>query len=165
MWAEEQFKLAIDRNEGLAFGLEELLMHAGLLDGRNPHAREIVYEQASFRTVRGLADLNMHSGRWSLADAMEYCVSHAPHGELLDGSHHLWYELETTLRGVGHHMLMILGKTQLMRLFRTRVAQLGDNFILRDFMDFVADIGWIPWSLIRWELTGLDDELQYCLAA
>ena len=52
--------------------------------------------------------------------------------------------------GVGHHMLMILGKTQLMRLFRARVAQLGDAFVLRDFMDFVADIGWIPWSLITW---------------
>ena len=26
MWAEEQFKMAIDRNEGLAFGLEEMLM-------------------------------------------------------------------------------------------------------------------------------------------
>ena len=53
MWAEEHYKMAIDRNEGLAFGLEEMLMHAGYLDGRNPHAREIVYEQASFRTVRG----------------------------------------------------------------------------------------------------------------
>ena len=85
--------------------------------------------------VRGLADLNMHSGRWTLAEAMAFCVSHAPHGELLDGSHHLWYELDTTLRGVGHHMLMILGKTQLMRLFRTRVAQLGaEAFVLRDFM-------------------------------
>jgi hypothetical protein len=31
-------------------------------------------------------------------------------------------------------MLMILGKTQLMRLFRARVAQLGDAFVLRDFM-------------------------------
>ncbi len=46
----------------------------------------------------------------------------------------------------GHHMLMILGKTQLMRLFRTRVAQLGEGFVLKDFMDFVADIGRIPWS-------------------
>eukprot|EP01051_Picozoa_sp_SAG22_P015886 SAG22_NODE_2145_length_2938_cov_1.732300_3_plen_72_part_00 len=47
-------------------GLEELLMHAGYLDGRNDHAREIVYEQASFRTVRGLSDLNMHAGNCKL---------------------------------------------------------------------------------------------------
>lgn len=39
LWAEEHYKMGIDRNEGLAFGLEELLMHAGYLDGRNPHAR------------------------------------------------------------------------------------------------------------------------------
>ena len=63
MWAEEHYKMAIDRNEGLAFGLEEMLMHAGYLDGRNPHAREIVYEQASFRTVRGESRVRLLSLR------------------------------------------------------------------------------------------------------
>ena len=100
-------------------------------------AGRLTAQNGGFRPgqVRGLSDLNMHSGRWTLAEAMAFCVSHVLHGELLDGSHHLWYELDTTLRGVGHHMLMILGKTHLMRLFRMRVAQLGaEAFVLRDFM-------------------------------
>ena len=53
----------------------------------------------------------MHSGAWDLEQAMAFCVSHAPHGELLDGSHHLWFELETTLRGVGKNQPKLLPET------------------------------------------------------
>ena len=154
------YKIGTARGEGFAFALEELLMHAGYLDGRNPHGREIVYEQAAFRTVRALSDIYMHSGDWSYEDAYRFCVENAPHGELLDGSHHLWFELDTTLRGVGHHMLMVVGKVQFMKLLRDRANQLGDDFVLRDFIDDVLDTGPIPWSLIRWEMTGLDDEIS-----
>ena len=154
------YKIGTARGEGFAFALEELLMHAGYLDGRNPHGREIAYEQSAFRTVRGLADIYMHSGDWSYDDAYRFAVENAPHGELLDGSHHLWFELDTTLRGVGHHMLMIVGKVQFMKLFRDRSNQLGDEFVLRDFLDDVLNTGSIPWSLIRWEMTGLDDEIR-----
>ncbi len=154
------YKIGTARGEGLAFALEELLMHAGYLDGRNPHAREIAYEQSAFRTVRALADIYMHSGDWSYEDAYLFAVENAPHGELLDGSHHLWFELDTTLRGVGHHMLMVVGKVQFMKLLRDRANQLGDDFVLREFVDDVLNTGSIPWSLIRWEMTGLDDEIK-----
>ena len=154
------YKIGTARGEGLAFALEELLMHAGYLDGRNPHGREITYEQSAFRTVRALSDIYMHSGDWSYEDAYQFCVENAPHGELLDGSHHLWFELDTTLRGVGHHMLMVVGKVQFMKLMRNRANQLGGNFVLGEFMDDVLNTGSIPWSLIRWEMTGLDDEIK-----
>ena len=154
------YKISTARDEGHAFALEELLMHAGYLDGRNPHGREIAYEQAAFRTVRALSDIYMHSGDWNLAEATSFCINNAPHGELLEGSHHLWFELDTTLRGVGHHMLMVIGKVQFMKLMRDRANQLGDDFILKEFMDDVYASGQIPWSLIRWEITGYDDEVQ-----
>ena len=157
---DRPYKISTARDEGLAFALEELLMHAGYLDGRNPHGREITYEQAAFRTVRALSDIYMHSGDWSLEEATRFCIDNAPHGELLEGSHHLWFELDTTLRGVGHHMLMVLGKVQFMKLMRDRANQLGDDFNLRDFLDEVYASGQIPWSLIRWEMTGFDDEVS-----
>ena len=157
---ERPYKISTARDEGLAFALEELLMHAGYLDGRNPHGREVTYEQAAFRTVRALSDIYMHSGDWSLAEATQFCIDNAPHGELLEGSHHLWFELDTTLRGVGHHMLMVLGKVQFMKLMRDRANQLGDDFNLREFLDEVYAAGQIPWSLIRWEMTGYDDEVS-----
>jgi len=154
------YKISTARDEGLAFAFEELLMHAGYLDGRNRHGREIAYEQAAFRTVRALSDINMHGGDWSLAKATKFCIENAPHGELLGGSHHLWFELDTTLRGVGHHMLMVIGKVQFMKLMRDRANQLGDDFNLKDFLDDVYMSGQIPWSLIRWELTGYEDEVR-----
>jgi hypothetical protein len=153
------YKINTARDEGHAFALEELLIYAGYLDERSPHAREIAYEQAAFRTVRALSDIYMHSLDWDLEEAIEFCVANAPHGELLDGSHHLWYELATTLRGVGHHMLMVVGKAQFMALFRDRANQLGDDFVLKDFMDEFYETGFIPMSLIRWEITGYDDEI------
>ena len=153
------YKINTARDEGHAFALEELLIYAGYLDERSPHAREIAYEQAAFRTVRALSDIYMHSLDWDLEEAIEFCVANAPHGELLDGSHHLWYELATTLRGVGHHMLMVVGKAQFMELFRDRANQLGDAFVLKDFMDEFYASGFIPMSLIRWEITGYDDEI------
>jgi len=158
--ARHPYKISTDRGEGFAFALEELLMHAGYLDGRNPHGREVAYEQAAFRTVRALSDIYMHSQDWTYEDAHAFCVNNAPHGELLEGSHHLWYELDTTLRGVGHHMLMVVGKAQFMKLFRDRAQQLGDKFNLKEFMDEFLAAGMIPMTLIRWEMTGYDDEIK-----
>jgi len=154
------YKVSTGRAEGFAFALEELLMHAGYLDERPRRSREIAYEQAAFRTVRALADIYMHSGDWTLTEAMEYAVANAPNGELLDDSPHLWYEMETTLRGVGHHMIMVVGKVQFMEVFRDRAKQLGDDFVLKEFIDEYLEVGMVPQSLIRWELTGYEDEIE-----
>ncbi|MBT5221140.1 MAG: DUF885 family protein [Woeseia sp.] len=154
------YKISTARTEGFAFALEELLMHAGYLDSRSPRSREIAYEQAAFRTVRAISDIYMHDNQWTLSDAMEYCVANAPHGELLNNSPHLWFEMATTLRGVGHHMLMVVGKVQFMKLMRDYSQQQGEEFVVNEFMDEFFESGLIPMSLIRWELTGLDDEVS-----
>lgn len=157
---EAPYKIGTDRVEGYAFALEELMVYAGYLDERSPRAKEIAYEQAAFRTVRAMSDVFMHSNDWTLEDAVNYCVANAPHGELLADSHHLWYEMATTLRGVGHHMTMVVGKVQFMKLIRDRANQIGDDFTLKAFMDEFLETGLIPFSLIRWEMTGYDDEMK-----
>ncbi len=136
-------------------------MHAGYLDGRSPRGREIVYEQAAFRTVRALSDLHQHAQEWSLMEAMEFSIANAPHGDRLRDTNHLWAELgSTTLRMVGWHAQMVAGKVQFLKLMRDRAEQLGDGFVLRDFMDEFYAAGAIPMALVRWELTGLDDEVR-----
>lgn len=157
---EGPYYMAVARLEGLAFAFEELLMHAGYLDDRPQRAREVTYEQAAFRTVRGLSDVYMHSGDWSLTEAMEFAVANAPHGELLDDSPHLWHEMHTTLVMTGWHAQMIVGKVHFMKLLRDRAQQLGDDFTLKKFMDDFYAAGVIPTSLIRWEMTGYDDEIK-----
>ncbi len=55
---------------------------------------------------------------------------------------------------------MIVGKIQFIKLFRDRAQQLGDKFILREFLDEFFAAGMIPMSLTRWEMTGYDDEIK-----
>jgi len=158
---EGPYSMSVARWEGLAFAFEELLMHAGYLDERSPHAREIVYQQAAFRTVRALSDLYQHAGEWDIAEAFEYSIENAPYGERLRGSNHLWAEVaETNLHMVGWHTQMVVGKVQFMKLLRDRAQQLGDEFVLQDFMDEFYSMGALPMSLIRWEMTGFDDEIK-----
>jgi uncharacterized protein (DUF885 family) len=54
----------------------------------------------------------------------------------------------------------VIGKIQLERLIADRAAQLGDKFRLQDFLDDYFARGVIPASLLRWEITDLDDEMQ-----
>jgi hypothetical protein len=160
-WEHEgPYNAAVFRNEGFAFALEELLMHAGYLDSRPRRAREIAYEQAAFRTVRAMSDIKMHANEWNLDEATNYCVETAPNGHLLKESFHLWYELETTLSQVGWHMAMVVGKVYFMKTVRDVKKQMGDDFVLKNFMDNYLAAGMIPPSLIRWEMTGLDDEIK-----
>ncbi len=50
-----------------------------------------------------------------------------------------------------------------MKLFRERAMQLGDDFVLRDFIDEFLAGSIIPISLSRWEMTGYDDEIRFLL--
>ncbi len=157
---EGPYHVSVARLEGFAFALEELMMHVGYLDEQSSRSREIAYDQAAFRTVRAISDLRMHNLDWSLDDAMKYCVRNAPNGHLLAGSPHLWHEMHSTLTMVGWHMQMVVGKVQFMKLLGDRSQQLGDDFLLKDFMDEYFAAGVIPTSLIRWEMTGMTDEIE-----
>jgi Bacterial protein of unknown function (DUF885) len=150
------------RSEGFAFALEELLMHAGYLDKR-PHperSREIVYLQAAFRRCRAMADLGLHGREFNLEQAQQYCLDCAPNGWASRDGKQVRYEMETTLRFVGWHMGMVVGKVQFMKFLADRAEQLGDQFDLGRFMDEFLAAGMIPMSLIRWEMTGRDDEIK-----
>jgi hypothetical protein len=156
---------AIDmiRLEGWGFWLEEMMMHAGYLDTRPTRAREIVYWQAAFRTCRAIADLKMHSNEFSLDDAIEYCAECAPNDWLIPNGPHAWYEMQTNLRYVGWHMGMVIGKISINQLIAERVRQVGDDFSYRDFFEEFFSAGIIPLSLIRWQMTDLDDEMEILL--
>ena len=53
-----------------------------------------------------------------------------------------------------------LGRKTMQRLLADRKQQLGDEFDLRDFHDQLMKLGRLPLSLIRWEMTGLEDEIS-----
>jgi len=53
-----------------------------------------------------------------------------------------------------------IGHLQIKQLLADVKQQLGDPFVLKDFHDEFLAKGRIPISLIRYEMTGKDDEVQ-----
>ena len=54
-----------------------------------------------------------------------------------------------------------MGKLQIDKLLSDRFHQLKDKFSLKEFHDQFLAAGTIPISLIRWEMTGYDDEVKH----
>ena len=150
------------RSEGLSYAIEEMLMGAGLHDNR-PRAREITYIWAAFRTCRAIADLKMHSGEYTMMDAIRSSVEMLPYPWADMDSDAVWWDIENTLRQPGHITFYVVGKSQILQLFAEQAIRLGNKFNLRQFMDDFMGGGIIPISLTRWEMTGLEDQMKFLL--
>ena len=52
------------------------------------------------------------------------------------------------------------GKLQIWQSLADRKMQLKEKFDLREFHDQIITLGSVPLALLRWEMTGLDDEVK-----
>jgi hypothetical protein len=147
------------RAEGLATGMEEMMMHAGLFDGR-PRARELVYVMLAQRAARALGDLYMHSNDFTIDEAVAFAAAWTPRGWMAGDSETVWGEQHLYLQQPAYGTSYIIGKIEIELLLAERARQQGDAFTLKGFMDALEDAGLIPVALIRWELTGLADEID-----
>ncbi|KAB2880642.1 DUF885 domain-containing protein [bacterium] len=152
------YNIWLSRSEGLATGVEEMFMHTGLYDD-NPRVRELVWIMLAQRCARGLASLYAHANEITLEQAGEYQITWTAAGwtgdvGLVAGEQHLY------LRQPGYGPGYVTGKYLLERLAMDRGRQLEDNFRLNNFFGEMYDAGMIPVSLIRWQLTGMDDEIK-----
>lgn len=142
------------RAEGWAFYIEEMFLQAGLLDER-PRAKELFYIAQLKRAARVPAELAMQTGKMSLQDAIEFLVAQVP----LMEPDLARYDLAIYLRRPTYGMNYVMGKVMLEQLLSDRADQLGADFDLGAFHDEFLAAGPIPISLIRWQMTGLDDEV------
>jgi uncharacterized protein (DUF885 family) len=147
------------RAEGLATGMEEMAMHAGLFDKR-PRARELIYILLAARCARGMGDLRMHSNEFTLEEAMKYAVEWTPRGWFLEDGRTVWFDERLYLEQPGYGTSYVIGKVHIEKLLADRAKQLGQEFKFGQFMDELHAAGMIPTSLIRWEMTGLTDEIE-----
>ena len=147
------------RSEGLATGMEEWLMLAGLLDER-PRARELIYIMLAQRAARALAGLMMHGLEYTIEEATEFASAWTPRGWMPPDSNTVWDEQHLYLAQPGYGTSYLMGKIQIEKLLAERARELGDAFTLRGFMDELTAVGVIPVSLVRWELTGDDSEIR-----
>ncbi len=148
------------RAEGMATGVEEMMMLSGLYDD-NPHAREIVYIMLAQRSARGLGSLYAHANDYTMQEAAEFHVRWTPRGWMRKDLDLLAFEQHLYLRQPGYGTSYVTGKYLIERLLAERSRQVGDaEFRLYDFYKEVNAVGVIPVSLIRWQLTGMDDEIR-----
>lgn len=161
--ADRRFNMEWMRMEGWAVALEELMMVAGVLDERPRRGREVEYLMNISHMSLALPDLAMHANLITFDESRKLCAALMSKGWTQEDERMVWYEMESNLRFPGFHTGVVVGKAHFMKLFRERAMQLGDQFVLRDFIDEFLAGGIIPISLIRWEMTGYDDEIRFLL--
>jgi hypothetical protein len=141
------------RTEGLATGWEELMMQAGMFDGR-PRSRELVYILIAQRAARALGELYVQSNRMTIEAAAAFTCANTPRGwlrmdgNLVRGEQHLY------LQQPGYGTCYLMGKLEIDKLIAERKRELGGKWRLDEFMEEFLSKGQIPVSLIRWEMTG-----------
>jgi hypothetical protein len=143
------------RTEGWALYLEEMFLQAGLLDDL-PRTRELFYIFQIARAVRNRAEVLMHTNEFTVQDAVQYMVDRTP---FMD-ENVARVDAEIYLRRPAYGISYQMGKIQMDQLLADRAMQLGDNFNLKEFHDAFLAAGIVPISLIRWEMTGLEDEVK-----
>ena len=146
------YNIWAERNEGLATAMEELMMQAGLFEGR-PRSRELIYVLLAQRGARAMGDLMMHANEWTLERAVKYATDWTPRGWLREGGATVWFEQELYLRQPAYGTSYLIGKLQIDQLLADRARQQGTAFRLGRFMDDFLAAGIIPVSLVEREMT------------
>ena len=145
------------RVEGWATYLEEAMVQAGLFEDQ-PRVRELIQIFGIFRAARVPADVWLQTRQMNVNEVVEYWLPRVPY---LDRNV-ARVDAEIYLRrppgyGIGY----TIGSLQVQRLLADRKRQLGDKFDLKIFHDDLMNAGRLPLSLLRWEMTGLDDEVRH----
>lgn len=152
------FNLWMTRSEGLATSMEETFMKAGLWD-ENPRAKELVWIMLAQRCARGLASLYAQANEIDYKQAREFQVEWTPKGWTGDVSL-VGFEQHLYLRQPGYGSSYVTGKYQLEQLVMDASRQHQNDFKLYTYFDELYSIGVIPISLVRWQMTGLDNEIK-----
>ena len=144
------------KSEGIATGVEEMFMHAGLYED-SPRSKEIIWIMIAQRAARGLGSLYAHANIMNMEEAGEVHVKWTPRGWMKREPHLLKFEQHLYLRQPGYGTCYITGKYLIERLMTESAQQLeaeGKAFVLKDFLRKFNDAGNIPVELVRWEITG-----------
>lgn len=144
------------KSEGIATGVEEIFMHAGLYED-SPRSKEIVWIMLAQRAARGLGSLYAHANMMTMEEAGKVHVKWTPRGWMEREPHLLKFEQHLYLRQPGYGTCYITGKyliEGLMTEYAKQLEEQGKRFVMKDFFKKFNDAGNIPVELVRWEITG-----------
>jgi hypothetical protein len=144
------------RVEGWATYLEEAMLQAGLFHDQ-PRVRELIQIFGIFRAARVPADVWLQTNQMTVDEVVEYWLERVPYLDRdvarVDAEIYL-------RRPPGYGIGYTIGALQMQRLLADSKRLRGDDFNLRQFHDELMAAGRLPLSLIRWEMTGLTDEVS-----
>jgi uncharacterized protein (DUF885 family) len=124
-----------------------------------PKTREIDYILGAKRAARVLPELKMQANEWTWRQANESLIARTPKW-MKPGDAVAQFDIELYLRQPGYGIGYYMGKVELEKLLADVAMQEGDAFDIKRFHDRFRAAGSIPISLIRWEMTGRDDEIR-----
>ena len=136
--------------EGWALYGEEMLMRTGLYPV-NSASQGQVLRLSRYRSARIGVDVNLHTGRWTFEQAVNYFMEAGGlDREAAEG------EAAGAAASPTQKITYITGKWQIMRLLGKYREQKGKDFRLGQFHDDLIKNGSLPLSIVEWIL--LDDK-------
>jgi uncharacterized protein (DUF885 family) len=144
------------RTEGWGVYLEEGAQRLGLFED-TPRVRELIDIFGIFRAVRIAGDIKLQLNRASVSQIVDEWRQWTP---WLD-ENVARVDAEIYLRRPpGYGLGYTVGMIEMHKLLADVKHQQGEKFVLKDFHDRLMTIGRIQPSLIRYDMTGYDDEVK-----
>jgi uncharacterized protein (DUF885 family) len=135
--------------EGWALYGEEMLMRTGLYPANSPGQAQVL-RLSRYRAARIGVDVNLHTGRWTFDQAINYFMEAGGlDRESATG------EAAGAAANPTQKITYMVGKWQIMRLLGKYRDKQGSNFRLGQFHDDLIKNGSLPLSIVEWIL--LDD--------
>jgi uncharacterized protein (DUF885 family) len=135
--------------EGWALYGEEMLMRTGLYPNNSPGQGQVL-RLSRYRAARIGADVNLHSGKWTFEQAVNYFMEAGGlDRESATG------EAAGAAASPTQKITYMVGKWQIMRLLGKYRDKQGANFRLGQFHNDLIKNGSLPLSIVEWIL--LDD--------
>ena len=142
------------KNEGIATGVEEMFMHAGLYND-SPRSREIVWIMIAQRAARGLGSLYAHANEMTMEEAGGVHVKWTPRRWMNREPHLLKFEQHLYLRQPGYGTSYITGKymaEKILAEYAEKLEKENKEFTLKGFFKKFNESGNIPVDLVKFEI-------------
>ncbi len=106
-----------------------------------------IWDSRAEGVATGIEEWMMNAARWT------------PRGWMPEGSGTVWGEQDLYLVQPFYGASYLTGKHEIEQLMSEEAREPGDGYSFKGLMDRMEDSGPIPVSLIRWGMTGRDDEI------
>ncbi len=133
---------------------------------RGPRAREQILINQLQRALRVTQSIKLLNGEMTMEESLKWLIDRLPPmGPSLGARPEEALEETYPVIQRGTTDTCLVGKLQIYQLLADRRMQIGEKFDMREFHDQLLRTGSIPIALLRWEMTGLDDQMQQIWAA